>query len=246
MSVLILGATSPIARALAQRYAAEGHSIFAAARDPEEAARIAADLRVRHQVETASGAFDALDIEQHDAFVEGVEQALGPVEIAMVAFGVMTDQEQAQQQEDFAQARRVIDTNYTGAASVCEALARRMSARGRGHIIGITSVAGDRGRQSNYFYGSAKGAFTLYLQGLRNRLYHDNVGVLTVKPGFVDTRMTFGTNTSIPVASPEEAAQAIHRAQQRGQDVLYYPRFWRGLMGIIKALPERVFKRLSL
>lgn len=244
MSVLILGATSRIAQQLAHRYAAAGHAVYVAARDEAEAATIAADLRVRHQVRSASGAFDALDFDSHPALVEAVEMAVGPIEVAVLAFGDMGTQ--AESEDDFAAARRVIDINYTGAASVAEAIARRMAERGLGSIIGISSVAGDRGRQSNYVYGSAKGAFTLYLQGLRNRLHGQGVHVLTVKLGFVDTRMTYGMKTGIPIAPPEKVAAAIQRAQGRRIDNLYYPRFWKGIMGVIKAIPERTFKRMSL
>lgn len=245
MTVLILGATSPIARAIAARFAQEGHPVFVAARDTEEAGRIAADLGVRFGVPVAHGHFDALEPHaEHTAFVASVEEALGPIAVALVAFGEMGAQEESE--EDFDQARRVIEINYTGAASACEAVAARLAERGAGSIIGISSVAGDRGRASNYFYGSAKGAFTLYLQGLRNRLFKHGVHVMTVKLGFVDTRMTFGMQTAIPIASPEAVAQAVYGAWSRGADALYYPRFWRGIMGVIKAIPERVFKRLSL
>ena len=244
MSVLILGATSPIARAVADRYASEGQSICLAARDREEAELIASDLRIRHEVDCIARAFDACDFEEHDRFVEQTEQEVGPVDVALLAFGYMGDQEASQ--EDFERARQVIDVNYTGAASLCEAIAGPMSRRGRGSIVGITSVAGDRGRASNYFYGSAKGAFALYLQGLRNRLAARGVHVMTVKLGFVDTRMTFGMSTGLPVASPEEAGRAIVDAQHHRADILYYPRFWRGIMTVIKSIPERLFKHLSL
>ena len=190
MSVLILGATSRIAQQLGHRYAEAGHAVFVAARDGEEAARIAADIGIRRGVETGAGAFDALEFESHRALVDAVETAVGPIEVAVVAFGDMGDQDEGQ--TDFAAAKRVIDVNYTGAASICEAVADAMETRGSGAIIGISSVAGDRGRQSNYFYGSAKGAFTLYLQGLRNRLHKSGIQVMTVRLGFVDTRMTFG------------------------------------------------------
>ncbi len=244
MSALILGATSPIARQLAQRYAEANTPVFLAARDADEAAQIAADLRIRHRVTAASGAFDATDFEAHAAFVEAVEDAVGPLTVAVVAFGEMGDQEASE--HDFAAARRVIETNFTGAASVCEAVAARMVERGAGSIVGFASVAGDRGRKSNYFYGSAKGAFALYLQGLRNRLHESGVGVLTAKLGFVDTRMTFGMQTGIPIASPEAVSRALFDAQRRGIDTLYYPRFWRGIMGVVGAIPERLFKRMSL
>lgn len=244
MSVLILGATSPIARALAHRFAERGHAVYVAAREAAEAEAIAADLAIRHGVRAAGGPFDATNFDDHPVFVERIAASVGPIDVAVVAFGEMGDQEAAQQ--DFRAAHRVIDVNYTGAASICEALAAHMAPRRSGTIIGISSVAGDRGRQSNYVYGSAKGAFTLYLQGLRNRLFREGVHVMTVKLGFVDTRMTFGMETGIPVASPERVSHAIVRAWERRVDTFYYPHFWRGVMGIIKAVPEKVFKRLSL
>lgn len=244
MNVLILGATSPIARAVAQEYASRGHDLYLTARQADRAQEIAADLALRHNVRALAGAFDALALDDHAAFVEGVVAELGPIDVALVAFGDMGDQ--ATSQDDIQAARAVIDTNYTGAVSICEALAAHMLPRKTGSILGISSVAGDRGRQSNYIYGSAKGAFTLYLQGLRNRLHPEGVHVLTAKLGFVDTPMTYGLETPIPIASPEAVGRALYTAQQRHTDVLYYPRFWAGIMGVIKAIPERVFKRLTL
>lgn len=244
MNVLILGATSPIARAVAQEYASHGHDLYLASRDAEHAVALANDLSVRHQVRALGGSFEATELETHDAFIAQVEEELGPLEVALVAFGDMG--EQARSQQDSEAARHVIDVNYTGAVSLCEAIAGRMIARGKGSILGISSVAGERGRQSNYIYGSAKGAFTLYLQGLRNRAHESGVHVMTAKLGFVDTRMTEGLDTKIPIASPEEVGRALYRAQQRHTDVLYYPRFWAGIMGVIRAIPEGVFKRLKL
>jgi NAD(P)-dependent dehydrogenase (short-subunit alcohol dehydrogenase family) len=244
MSVLILGATSRIAQQVGHRYAEQGHAVFVAARDDVEAQRIAADIGIRSDVPTASSHFDALDFDGHRAFIDEVESRLGPIEVALIAFGDMGDQ--AESQVDFKSAHRVIDINYTGAASISEAIAERMEGRERGALIGITSVAGDRGRQSNYFYGSAKGAFTLYLQGLRNRLAKAGVHVMTVRLGFVDTRMTFGMKTGIPIASPEAISLAIREHQARCANDVYLPKFWRGIMGIIKTIPEGVFKRLSL
>lgn len=242
MSVLILGATSPISRALARRYAAAGHAIFLG--DIEEADRIAADLRVRYGVTAKSGFFNAKAFDSHADFMAQVEREVGPIEICVVAFGAMG--EQSDSEGDFEAARNVIDVNYTGAASASEAVAHAMLERGSGSLIGICSVAGDRGRASNYFYGSAKGAFALYLGGLRNRLFKRGVHVLTVKLGFVDTGMTFGMKTGIPVADPEDVARAIVRAEARRVNVLTYPPFWIGIMGVVRAIPEEVFKRLSL
>ncbi|MEZ4436819.1 MAG: SDR family oxidoreductase [bacterium] len=244
MSVLVLGATSRVARELASRYAEAGHAIAVCARDLAEAERIAADIQVRHEVPAVARAFDATAFEGHAALIEGIEAALDPIEVAVVAFGEMGDQEVSQ--DDFAAARRVIEINYTGAASICEAIAAVMEPRGRGAIIGLSSVAGDRGRQSNYFYGSAKGAFSLYLGGLRNRLFAAGVRVLTVRLGFVDTRMTYGMQTGIPIADPAGVSRQIIAALERGEDNVYLPRFWRGIMGVIKVIPEGVFKRLKL
>lgn len=244
MSVLILGATSPIARAICHEFAERGHDVFLAARDVDEAKRLASDVEIRFGVTAVGGVFDALDFDGHPDFVNEVEEAVGPIEVGVVAFGDMGDQ--AQSEDDFESAKRIIDVNYTGAASICEAVTDRMVDHGHGSLIGISSVAGDRGRKSNYFYGSAKGAFTLYLQGLRNRMHDENVHVMTVKLGFVDTRMTFGMETAIPIASPQQAARAIYTAQKRRENELYYPRFWKGIMGVIKVIPEGLFKRLSL
>ncbi|MGC6417392.1 MAG: SDR family oxidoreductase [Bradymonadia bacterium] len=244
MTVLILGATSPIAFQVAHRYAEEGHCIVLTARDQLEAEQLAHDVAIRHTVPTAGVRFDATDFENHETLVESVEHKFGPIEAVFVAFGEMGEQQTSQ--ADFSQARQVIDINYTGAASICEAIAARMERRERGAIIGVTSVAGDRGRQSNYVYGSAKGAFTLYLQGLRNRLSKCGVQVLTIRLGFVDTRMTFGMKTGIPIAAPETISRAILKHQQSGSDDVYLPRFWGLIMLIIRNIPERVFKRLSL
>lgn len=244
MSVLILGATSRIARQIAHRYAQAGHAVHVTARDAAEATAIAHDVAIRHGVPTGAGAFDATAFDTHPDLIAAVEAELGPLEVVVVAFGEMGDQ--ADSEADFAAARKVIDINFTGAASLCEAAAAAMTGRGAGLIVGLSSVAGDRGRQSNYFYGAAKGAFTLYLQGLRNRLFKSGVHVLTVKLGFVDTRMTFGMRTGIPIADPEAVAEAVYQAGRRRTDTLYYPRFWAGIMGVIKAVPEQAFKRLSL
>ncbi|TNF36786.1 MAG: SDR family NAD(P)-dependent oxidoreductase [Deltaproteobacteria bacterium] len=244
MSIAVFGGTSRIARAIAQRWAEDGHAVWIGARDVEEAERIAADLRVKTGVNAVAGSFDAVDVGSHPGLVAAIEEAVGPLGCAVLAFGDMgeIDEDHA----DFAAARRVIDVNFTGAASLAEAVTAKMSERGAGTLIGIGSVAGDRGRQSNYVYGSAKGAFALYLQGLRNRLFKRGVHVMTVKLGFVDTRMTWGLDTKIPVAAPEQAARAIHDAAARRVDTLYYPPFWRAIMGVIKTIPERAFKRLSL
>ncbi len=244
MPVLILGATSRIAQAIAAEYAAAGESLYLAARDANEAERIAADLRVRHSATATAATFDARDFDSHPALIAAAAEAMDGIDIAIIASGEMG--EQPESESNFRKALAVIEVNYTGAVSVSEALAAYMANRGSGVIAGISTVAGDRGRQSNYFYGSAKGGFSLYLQGLRGRMRRHGVHVMTTKLGFVDTPMTYGLKTRIPIASPEAAAGAIVRGIRGRKDTLYYPRFWRFIMFAIKAIPERLFKRLSL
>ncbi len=248
MPVLILGATSRIAQAIAAEYAAAGETLYLAARDADEAERIAADLRIRHSATATAAAFDARDFDSHPALIAAAAEVMGGIDIAIVAFGETG--EQSESESDFRKALAVIEVNYTGAVSVCEALAGYMAAHATenrsGVIAGISTVAGDRGRRSNYFYGSAKGGFSLYLQGLRGRMHRHGVHVMTAKLGFVDTPMTYGLKTRIPIASPEAAARAIVRGVRGRKDTLYYPRFWRFVMFAVKAIPERLFKRLSL
>lgn len=238
----IFGVTSRIGREIALRLAERGHDVWVGARNLDEAERIAADIRVRTGVNAVAGAFDARAPEQFAALVSKIEASVGPVGHAVLAFGDMGDDGPL----DPERIARIIAVNYLGAAALAEVFAQRMAARGTGLIAALGSVAGDRGRQSNYAYGSAKGALALFLQGLRNRYFRDGVHVMTVKLGFVDTRMTWGLATKIPVATPENASRAILAAMDERRDELYWPQFWRGIMGIIKAIPEAGFKRLSL
>ena len=232
MSVLILGATSPIARAVAHTYAQAGYGDFyLAARQVEEAQDIASDLSVRYEIRAHAGEFHATHLTEHARLIDDVERTVGPIEVAILAFGAMGDQQQSE--DDFTQAHKIIETNYSGAASICETLSQLMAPRRSGSIIVLSSVAGDRGRQSNYIYGSAKGALSLYLQGLRNRLYAQQVQVLTIKLGWIDTPMTYGLKSALPIASPQAAAQAIYKAHKSGENEIYYPPFWKGVLEIL-------------
>lgn len=242
-SVLILGATSAIARATAAAFAARGAALYLASRDLDELARIAADLRLRHGVEVHHGLFDAEATETHQAFFQTVIEEMKGISGVVLAFGYLGNQEAAR---DFKVGARVIASNFTGAASILSYCADYFEKLQRGFIIGISSVAGDRGRQSNYMYGSAKGALSLYLQGLRNRLFASGVRVITIKPGFVDTAMTFGLPGLFLVASPQAIGERIARAPEKSADVVYLPWFWRYIMLIIRYIPEPVFKRLKL
>ncbi|MBI5430028.1 MAG: SDR family oxidoreductase [Nitrosomonadales bacterium] len=241
--VLILGATSAIARATAAAFAARGHDLYLASRDLEELRRIAADIHLRHGVEVRYGSFDAEATDTHAEFLQTVIAEMKGLSGVVLAFGYLGDQIAAR---DFSAGAKIIAANFTGAASILSHCANYFEPLQRGFIIGISSVAGDRGRQSNYVYGAAKGALSLYLQGLRNRLYSSGVRVITVKPGFVDTAMTYGLPGLFLVASPQVIGERIARAPGKSADVLYLPWFWRYIMLIIRHIPEPIFKRLKL
>ncbi len=243
-AVVILGATSRIGQALAREFASAGFPVVLCARDLAEAGRIAADVTTRHGVTAEAVAFDACDFSSHGPTLSDVARRFGGIHVGVIAYGDMGDQ--GESELDFAAARRVIDINFTGAASAAEALYPLMAAARGGTIVGVASVAGERGRRSNYVYGSAKGAFAMYLDGLRGRGHKDGVRVLTVKLGFVDTRMTFPMATKIPKASPEAAARAIREAVESGVESMFYPPFWAPVMAIIRALPPALMKRLPL
>jgi decaprenylphospho-beta-D-erythro-pentofuranosid-2-ulose 2-reductase len=243
MNLLILGANSDLACALARQFAAgERANLILASRDVELLAKKARDLEIRHEVTARALAFDATEPATHPAFYEALDPKPDGV---IAAFGYLGDQNRAQ--SDYAEAHRIIQTNFTGAVSILEIVAADFQRRGRGFIIGIGSVAGERGRQSNYVYGAAKGALSIYLSGLRNRLSKHRVRVITVLPGFIRTKMT----RSLPLpglltAAPEQAAADIYRAYGKSRDVVYTRWFWRWIMAVIKAIPEPLFKRLSL
>jgi short-subunit dehydrogenase len=240
--ILILGASSDIAKAIAHKYAANSYNLLLAGRNTTEIEKDAANLHIRYDIMVKSIYFDALDFDSHYNFYE----KLNPKPIGVICvFGYMPDHNKAI--TDFNLAKTIIDTNYTGCVSILNIIANDFEQRKNGFIAGISSCAGDRGRGSNYLYGSAKGAFSLYLSGLRNRLSKSNVHVLTVKPGFVATRMTASLDLpKLLTAQPHEVASDIYKAQQKKEDIIYTKWFWWGIMHIIKHIPEKLFKKLNL
>lgn len=241
-SVLILGALSDIAQALARELAARGWTPLLASRRAERLASLVQDLNVRHKVQAAALEFDLLDSASHARFYAGLP---GRPDAVICVAGYLGDTEKVR--HDAAEARRVLDTNFTGAVSILDLVADDFEQRRAGCIVGISSVAGERGRQSNYHYGSAKAGFTAYLSGLRNRLFHSGVHVLTVKPGFVRTRMTEGMRLPPALtAEPAKVAHDIVRAMEKRTDVLYTLWMWRWVMLIIRCIPEFVFKKLRM
>lgn len=241
-SVLILGARSDIARPLARIYAHAGYRIILAARNIDALEADASDLRIRSECDVSLQEFNVLDTDGHDFFLARLGELPDTV-ISLI--GLMTPQVEAQTK--FAAADLMIRSNYLGLVSILGEIANRMEQRASGTIIGVSSVAGDRGRATNYIYGSAKAGFTAFLSGLRNRLIGRGVRVITVKPGFVRTRMT--EELALPAiltAAPEELAGAIRRAHKRKRLVIYYPSVWRIIMFTIQNLPECIFARLKL
>lgn len=226
----------------ARAFAARGHPIQLAARHPEQLADDRGDLETRYGVAVSLHAFDALATETHAEFVRHLPELPA---IVVCAVGLLGDH--AASVADPANAALVIRTNFEGPASALAHLANAMAARGSGTLVGISSVAGERGRQSNYVYGSAKAGFTAFLSGLRHRLAPTGVHVVTVKPGFVATAMTEGM--SLPkrlVAQPEEVAEAIVAAVSRRRDTIFVRPVWRPIMAIIRNVPEAIFKKTKL
>ncbi len=240
--LLVLGARSDIARATARLFAKQGFALYLAGRDLPELEKDAADLSLRFEIPARAIGFDALDLDSHQDIYDGLDPR---PEGVLCAVGYLGDQKKAQ--HDPAEARRILETNLNGPVSMLNIVARDLERRGRGFVIGISSVAGDRGRASNQFYGCAKAGFSAYLSGLRNRLAPAGVRVLTVKPGFVKTAMTEGMDLPpLLCATPEQAARDILRAWRKGKDVAYTRWFWKWIMKLIVGIPERIFKRMKL
>jgi short-subunit dehydrogenase len=240
--ILILGAGSDIAVATARRFAEEGYNIFLASRNLEELNKEALNLGIRHGVAAQALYFDALDKKSHELFYS----ELNPKPVGLIlSFGLLGNRENTR--DDVIPVQKTIDTNYTGAVSILETVARDFEIKQQGFIAAISSVAGDRGRQSNYIYGSAKAGLTTYLSGLRHRLYKKNVSVLTVKPGFVSTKMTAGLDLPERLtAKPSEVADRIYHGIKKRKNTIYVKPVWRWIMLIIIHLPEFIFKRTRL
>lgn len=240
--VLIIGAKSDIAKEVARVYAKNGYNLFLAARGVSGLSGLANDIKVRSGADVKLKEFDITDFNSHVDFYNNLEER--PLGVIVVS-GYMNEQSIAQ--ESWIESLNTINVNYTGAVSILNIVSNDYEKEKRGFIVGVSSVAGDRGRKTNYIYGSSKAAFSTYLSGLRNRLYVSGVDVLTVKPGFVNTKMT--ENLELPenlTAQPQEVAEDIFNAQQKGKDVLYTKWVWKYIMLIIKHIPEFIFKKLSI
>jgi len=242
--VLIFGATSAIAEAAARLFAARGDALFLAGRSGPRLQAIADDLTVRGACRAEILALDARAFDRIPALLQAASERLGGLDTALIAHGTLPDQAACQRSVELM--REEFDTNAASVMALCTHLANQFETQGHGLIAVISSVAGDRGRQSNYVYGSAKAAVTAFTSGLRQRLYRKGIRVLTIKPGFVSTPMTAAFSKGALWATPERVAADIVRAIDRGKTVIYTPWFWRPIMWIIRAVPETVFLRLRL
>ncbi|WP_280563770.1 SDR family oxidoreductase [Chromohalobacter sp. 48-RD10] len=245
--VILFGATSAIAEQTARQLVAQGASLYCVGRNRDKLMALIDDLKVRasDQQQIDGCVADLTDSDQHARLIDAGERALGGIDGVLIAHGTLPDQQACQADVD--KTRQEIETNALSVISLLTLLANRLEQQQHGVIAVISSVAGDRGRQSNYVYGAAKGMVTLFLQGLRNRLAKANVDVVTIKPGFVDTPMTAELDKGGPLwAKPEQIATGIIKAMQKGKGEVYLPWFWWGIMLIIKHIPEAIFKRMSL
>jgi decaprenylphospho-beta-D-erythro-pentofuranosid-2-ulose 2-reductase len=242
--IMITGAASAIAQATARLWAQEGAAFFLVDRDQARLQIVADDLAVRGAHNIATAALNLTDYARLPAMWQQALAVLGQVDIAFLAHGTLP--KQAQCEQSWEATHRELSINFLSIVALLTLLAPYFIKRQAGTIAVISSVAGDRGRQSNYIYGSAKGGVSIFLQGLRNRLAPANVHVLTIKPGFVATPMTADFKKGLLWVQPEVVARGIVRAVARRREVVYLPWFWRWIMAVITIIPERFFKRLSL
>lgn len=242
--ILIVGATSAIAEATARLFATRGDALCLVGRDAARLATIAADLGVRGAVRTATATLDVTDYAAHADVIALAERELGGLDTVLIAHGTLSDQAECEASVDAL--RREYDINALSVMALLTPIANRFAEQGFGSIAVISSVAGDRGRMSNYVYGSAKAAVSAFVSGLRQRLQKSGVNVLTIKPGFVDTPMTKDFPKGALWAKPEAIAQGIVKAIDKGRSVVYLPWFWSLIMLIIRNVPEFVFKRVKL
>jgi len=243
-NILIFGATSAIARETARLFARDGDRLFLVGRNEEKLHATARDLEVRGARQSECFVADLNDFDRHETIIRNAMESLDGLDTVLVAHGTLSDQEACE--KEYRLAEQEFRTNFLSAVSLLTPLANIFEKQGYGSIAVISSVAGERGRRSNYVYGTAKGALSLFLQGLRNRLHTKGVHILTVKPGFVDTSMTEHLPKNILFARPEDIAKGIYRAINKKKDIVYLPGYWRLIMTIIDHIPEIYFKRLNL
>ncbi len=243
-NILILGATSAIAKYTIRLFAADEHSLYLVALNEDKLTSMKKDMLVRGAKDVNYECLDLSDDKQHIDLISRVTETMGSIDTVLIAYGTLPDQNISI--ESYENTLKELQINCLSVISLLTIIANQMEQQGSGSIAVISSPAGDRGRQSNYVYGTAKGALTIFLQGLRNRLSKSNVHVLTIKPGFVDTPMTKDFKKGFLWENPEVISKGIYNAIRKKREVVYLPFFWRYIMMIIKSIPEKIFKYLKL
>ncbi len=241
--ILVLGATSGIAEATCRVWAREGASLFLVGRNAEKLAAVAADLRVRGAKYVDTAVADLDDTSKHAELLAHAINSLTGLDVALLAHGILGDQAQAEQ--DFAHAEQILHTNFIAPVSMLTWLANFCVQRHSGVLAVISSVAGDRGRKSNYVYGSSKAGLSAFLGGLRNRIDREGVAVLTIKPGPVKTAMTASMPGNEKFADVNAVAKSIASAVAAKKDTLYVPLKWQPIMFVLRHIPESIFKKTN-
>jgi len=244
MKVMIVGATSALAHETAKLFARNGAELFLVGRTPEKLEVVASDLKVRGAQRVETYLLDLSDLARHQELLDQALTTLGELDVLLIAHGTLGDQRKCELSVE--ETLKEFNNNCTSVIALLTLSANYFEQRRRGCIAVISSVAGDRGRKSNYVYGTAKAALTAFLQGLRNRLYSAGVTVVTVKPGIVATPMTAHMRRGLLTADAQTVGQGIYEAMMKKKDVVYLPWFWQPIMFIIGGIPERLFKRLSM
>lgn len=242
--ILIIGATSAIAEAVARKFATRGDALFLLARNAAHADAIVQDLRVRGAAVADAAVLDVADLPAHCAAIDRAFAALGEPDVVLIAHGTLPDQGHCETNVEYSLHEFMVNGSAT--IALAGLIAQKLRAQGHGTLAIISSVAGDRGRASNYLYGAAKAAVSAYASGLRQRLNANGINVLTIKPGFVDTPMTATFKKGALWAKPEQVAHGIVRAIDRRRSVVYLPAFWWAIMAVIRVMPEFLFRRIKL
>ena len=244
MNILVIGATSAIARSVSRLYAVKNAKLFLLARDEERLRESAADLELRGASSVKVLNYDAENTDKHSAIVEAAVESLGSIDIALICHGNLPNQEECQ--EDYEKAEDAIRVNGLSVISLCTEIVNRLRKQKKGTLAVITSVAGERGRQSNFVYGAAKSMVSTYLQGLRGSLVTDNVNIVDVRPGLVDSPMTAHLKKGPLWSSPESIASSIIKGIGKKRHVIYAPSYWRLIMLLVCVIPENIFKRIKI
>jgi len=240
--ILVLGATSGIAQACIRLWAARGDSLFLVARNADKLNAVAADASIRGAAHVDTAAADLDDTAAHPALLAHAVNSLAGLDIAFIAFGVLGDSGD----HSFASAEAVLHTNLVAPVSAITWLGDYFAQRHMGTLAVMSSVAGDRGRKSNYIYGASKAGLSAFVDGLRNRIDREGVRVMTIKPGPVRTAMTESMKGSEKFADVEKVAATLVKEIDKGTDVVYVPGIWRIIMTVVRAIPERIFKKMNL